>query len=246
MNESIWVFGDSLTAGNCGESWVSIIKEEFSVKVFGLDGDTLSGIAVRCLRHLKQNTPEVLVLEAGANDVMQPYMKNKSPDWAGFIEDMNSRGAIAFTDPKDFILAYQELLNNIRKVFSGAVLVMSLPLLSENSHDILNKTAEKYNSLLEMFCRDNNIVFADIYAPLKACLAGNETGNGLFHYYNKDSGLFVRDIKAVRAGTSWDEISRKRGLQITVDGSHLNKAGAEIVAEVFRESIKKYQGATNE
>ena len=46
------------------------------------------------------------------------------------------------------------------------------------------------------------------------------------------------DVLALRGKQQIDERSARRGLLFTLDGVHLNSAGAELVAQVFRRAIE--------
>ena len=50
------------------------------------------------------------------------------------------------------------------------------------------------------------------------------------------------DILTLRSDAQVDEMAAKRGLHLTLDGVHLNSAGAALVAEAFLEVIEKHGG----
>jgi len=82
MNKRILFIGDSITEGKIGIGYVDIIQRnfpEFQCQNYGRGGDTLSGIFTRLFKILKTETEyyDVIVIEAGHNDLFLPYVKSK-------------------------------------------------------------------------------------------------------------------------------------------------------------------------
>ena len=118
---SILVFGDSLSAAYgipVEQGWVSLLRARLAqrnieVLNYSISGETTSGGVERISQALSDNTPEIVILELGANDALQgkeiSYMRQ---NLATMIQSAQEIGAevllLGMNIPPNYGRAYAE------------------------------------------------------------------------------------------------------------------------------------------
>ncbi|HNR22247.1 MAG TPA: arylesterase [Steroidobacteraceae bacterium] len=101
---TILVFGDSISAGyglKAEESWVSLLQKRLVSQGYGyrvvnasVSGETTSGGIARLPRALDLHSPQIVVIELGANDGLRGLPLDLSRrSLAGMIEAAQARGS---------------------------------------------------------------------------------------------------------------------------------------------------------
>lgn len=108
-------FGDSLTAGigaPAGKSYPDYLKDYLDVEIIntGVPGDTASGAKERFERDVLSQSPDIVIIEFGANDYLRgvPSESTKA-DLEYMIDKLSDRGTIVFIAkffPKKSILSF--------------------------------------------------------------------------------------------------------------------------------------------
>lgn len=76
--KKVLIIGDSITEGILGINYVEMLQNKFREIQFynmGLGGDTLQGISDRLLKEISINRYDIIIIEAGHNDIILPKMK---------------------------------------------------------------------------------------------------------------------------------------------------------------------------
>jgi lysophospholipase L1-like esterase len=88
-------------------------------------------------------------------------------------------------------------------------------------------------------CRKNNFVYADFNSRQKEELKKHRDSSKTF--VSRNAGAMLTDVIFTNYLGLTDRLSRKRGLITTVDGVHLNRFGAELMAELIRSRLDELQ-----
>ena len=227
---NIIFFGDSLTEGTPGIPYFDILKEKLPQHTLvnaGKGGDTVISLHRRIKKMNLNETYDIAFLWIGTNDILV-HVSKKYPiikrccmqPWAKNINDFSKR--------------YQKLLELISKN-AKKIFVVSPAIIGE---DVDNKWNKKLGELSleikKVSSKFKNVEYIDMQSEFIHHLSTKKASKFILN------GIF-RDIIA-----AWlfnipglvDENSKKRGLYLTLDGVHLNTAGAQIVAKVFLRCIK--------
>lgn len=218
----ILIIGDSLTAGWPGACFTRVFKKRYPgcVAAYGVGGDTLTGITRRVQYALSQWNPDVLVIEAGTNDVLLPYLEERGNHWGKLVNRLKARGSVP-VGVERFEAVYSRALERIpQHVYC---IVTTITCLGEDITSDLNKRREEYNSVIRNLPEHYNVHVADTGKVFDTALrALDEPSTYLLPSYYK---IFTDSLLTVIERFS-DVLSANRGLALTMDGVHFNRRGA--------------------
>lgn len=232
----IYCFGDSLTEGRPGVTYVKYITNKHKCLNCGLGGDTLIGLAKRIDRRWYNdlNAKDYVVIGIGTNDFLIPFFYTCSPSWNNVAKKLVKRGSVPCEDLNEYKEKYTQLLEHIKEKTKN-IIVFGLPMIECVQND-LDSISARYNIEIENICEMENIYYIDFRKWQKHQKEKN----------NNHGSYFL----ATKSRTNWDviwdtlittflpfekRVSKKRGLFVTVDGCHLNKFSAMGLAELINE-----------
>ncbi|MBF9015295.1 MULTISPECIES: GDSL-type esterase/lipase family protein [unclassified Oceanispirochaeta] len=243
--KNIMFLGDSLTAGNLGASYLKLLEKEESLKGHklinaGEDGFTMAGLQLKLEKYLEENnTPDTLVLEGGANDLLLPHMQKAGTAWNPFIRKLSRHGSIPASSSLEFRAHCSAVLSTALDGGIAQVFVCTITCLGEDLSSELNRQREEYNRILRDLCLEyTNIFFSciclDASAEIEPILSESSAG----WLFRSPEDLQSDALTIMERGE--EILCRERGLLLTIDGAHLNQRGAEILSMFFLKSFRKY------
>jgi lysophospholipase L1-like esterase len=228
-------FGDSLTSGTPGSSYVAVLRERFpddALLNFGKGNDTVVSL-VRRISTMQFDEPlDMAFLWIGVNDVPQ------RDRWAyrAFHTLLLQRRA---RDRNEFEACFRAALVSL--CAKARRVVVAPPVLK--GEDLKNSTNQRLGdlagSIQEITAGCERAAFLDLRAafvqellPRPGCerLPGNPF-------------RVLLDVLTLRTTEQIDAKAAERGLRLTLDGIHLNSAGARLVAEEFAAVIDNHRQA---
>lgn len=123
-------FGDSITRGIPGSSYVAYLPSHLQAENHGLGGDTLNGMAKRVDAYLKLHTPDHAVLQIGTNDILHPYLRGRSMRWKSVVQRTIEGKGIPIVEPEAFT---ERLAGLIEQLLPCRVSVVSIPCIGRCS-----------------------------------------------------------------------------------------------------------------
>lgn len=234
----ILFFGDSLTRGQVGASFIDRLNTYYPDADFinkGTNGDTLDQISVKLLTHLQQtNNYDYIVLQGGGNDILLPFFNSKGGLFRFAYNSQVKKGLRPVPDSIAYYNALVELFKNIRLVYRGKVIFITMTCLNEKLDTELNKQRQAFNSMARKAVLQENMIVADIEPLFDEYLKGKAQTDYLIENFwavtitDRFLSLFKKGI---------DHLSKHRRLLLTIDGAHLNNTGASIVCDRLRQII---------
>ena len=222
MTKRILFVGDSITEGKIGIGYVDIIQRnfpEFQCQNYGRGGDTLSGIFTRLFKILKADTEyyDVLVIEAGHNDLFLPYVKSK---W--------KFTSIRKVTPLNKIESvYNNGLEMVGLLSKAKIILTTLSCLGEDFSSQINQKRRFINDKIKEIGSKHEAYLADVSSVFDKILKKSFSSYNLIdHPLN-----MVLDYFRSKRTNLVEKICKKRGLVLTIDGGHLNSKGAMIYAK---------------
>ena len=222
MNKRILFIGDSITEGKIGIGYVDIIQRnfpEFQCQNYGRGGDTLSGIFARLFKILKTETEyyDVIVIEAGHNDLLLPYVKSK---W--------KFTSIRKVTPLNKIESvYNNGLEMVGLLSKAKIILTTLSCLGEDFSSQINQKRRFINDKIKEIGSKHEAYLADVSSVFDKILRKSFSSYNLIdHPLN-----MVLDYFRSKRTNLVEKICKKRGLVLTIDGGHLNSKGAMIYAK---------------
>jgi lysophospholipase L1-like esterase len=224
-------FGDSLTAGVPGSSYFAILREQYpdhTLLNFGKGSDTVISLYNR-ISKLQIDGPFDLAFSwIGVNDVPQ-------------IDTWVSRafhrllGQPRSRDMDEFRIHFQASFNllcdNARRVTTVSPMLRGEDL--ENHWN--RRLADMGNLIKDITSNYPQVEFLDLRSVFVKEMEERESPV----YDPKNPFRVLQDLVTLRSEERIDRKVAKRGFHLTLDGVHLNSAGARLVAEAFAEYIEK-------
>ena len=224
--------GDSLTEGIPGSSYVAILRDRLpghTVINLGEGNDTTVSLYRRLARMRLGGPFDIAFLWVGVNDlpgaVRWPFrvinallMKPRSKD------------------VEEFRHYYQATLDLLCGHACRVIAVAPL-LKGEDAGNPWNRELEVLASIVEGLVRGHKQVE---YLDLRPAFVARLAGQPISDYLPQSVIRVALDALLLRSREQIDRKAAERGLHVTLDGIHLNGAGAEIVAEMFLKVIFAY------
>jgi len=227
----IGFFGDSLTAGVPGSSFVTILRERFpddTLLNYGKPNDTVSSL-YRRISAMKLDEPlDIAFLWIGVNDVPQTtWWPNRA--FSTIIAQQWAK------DTDEFCADYRATLDFLHER-AGHVIVAPPALKGENLENPWNRRLRELGGLIrELATEYESTEILDLPAIFARRLAETPGTD----YTPTNPLRIILDVMTLRTDAQIDGIAAKRGLRLTLDGVHLNSAGAALVAEEYAAVIER-------
>jgi lysophospholipase L1-like esterase len=232
------VVGDSLSGGFphlCFPSLLASLEPSWEITVSARGGDTLLGAGNRLAELLAGARPDVVLLEAGANDLLLPYLESRGGPWKMLARRLISRGSIPANHPE----AFRSLLERItRTVLQRARLVVlaTIPCLGEDLRSPLNRRREEYNHVIAETAGNTGAGLADLAEPYERELQALE--NPAPYLLGRLSDAFLDPLRSLTPRAAF-QLSGRRGLLLTIDGVHPNPRGARLMADAVAAVLRR-------
>lgn len=236
--KTVLCFGDSITEGKPGVTYVKYMASDLNCRNLGLGGDTLIGMTRRLLMTSKQSDFEDvtdIVVGIGANDIIQDFLQDYSRLWNLRVKTLIMRGSIRTVDEIQFKQYYIKLIK-LLKSFNKNIVIFSIPYI-ETNQKLIEERIVIYNKIIEQLCEEYNISFVNYWKWQKQqkIEANSDTGT----FMSKNPLLVGVDTVLTTYLPYNKHISKRRGLVLTVDGCHLNEFAAKGLASLIEKEIKK-------
>jgi len=225
-------FGDSITAGRPGVSYLRYLKGNKDYRNFGLGGDTLLGLSKRIGCFLMKSSCKEFIIEIGANDILLPFLSKYSKAWAKTVKRILARGSIPLSEVEIFTEEYEKLLY---KLSDKQIKVISIPCIGENIENNLNVKVDEYNDSIRNLCAKHEVPFIEFNKWQKEVIKTNNLKTDFFISKNPFD-IMIDSLITTYLGLS-KQVSKRRNLVVTVDGVHLNENGANGLASLIMESL---------
>jgi lysophospholipase L1-like esterase len=225
-------FGDSLTAGTPGVSYLRIIVERnarHSLVNYGRGGDSVISLYRRMLRMPDGFDADLAFVWIGTNDVF-PRVSWTFPCLRGLLRQPWAR------DVATFETFYRRILDWLSPRARRVVVVAPL-MVGERIDNPWNPQIRGLADCISSLAVEYpGVEFLD----LRDRFGGD--GRSSSDYVASSAVGVARDVLFARTPRDVDRIAHDRGLVFTLDGVHLNSAGAAAVADAFEEVIVRAEG----
>ena len=230
------IVGDSITEGVTGVGYIDFLMHahpNLKITNLGLGGDTLIGITNRLVEHIKvSNQYDGIIIEAGHNDIILPYFEHGELPFKITARAIEARGSYPITDDEVFSNQYDSLLKLVKKMVDIPLYITTLSCIGEDLNMFTNKKREHYNHIIRNLAVLHHVTLIDVALKFEAYLSFAVTNNYLMNDFFR---AFVVDKSM--SNTQLNYVSEERGLNLTIDGVHLNEKGARFYAEAIEEAI---------
>jgi lysophospholipase L1-like esterase len=226
-------FGDSLTSGMPGSSYVAILRERFpddTLLNLGKGNDTVVSLYHRISAMVFDKPYDIAFLWIGVNDVLQT---DRWP-YRAFHSLLAQRRA---RDMEEFQSFYRATLNLLCEV-AGRVIVAPPALKGEDLGNHANRRLADLGRVIKHTTAEcDQAEFLDLQAAFARELAAWQGSD----HVSRNPLRVLLDALTLRTDEQIDGRAAERGLHLTLDGVHLNSAGAMLVAEEIAAMIHNHR-----
>ncbi len=229
-------YGDSLTEGLLGVSYLDQLRHRLprhSTINYGKGDDTVLSLYQRIVRWHLNKPYDMAFIWVGTNDVPM-----KPSRIVALLKLM--RGKPWTSSPEAFRVCYLDLLDLLSEK-TPTLFTVSPVLVGEDVDSPRNQYLGKLAEIIKEVSADYpGVTYIDLRQKFIARLEGRPISDYIPRYVTRT----IADTLRLRTRKRVDRVSAKRGLHLTIDGVHLNGAGADLAAETFAEAIRDAVGET--
>lgn len=231
---NIAFLGDSITEGIHGCSYVNILEEKYpthQIANYGKGGDTIKSLYKRIQNIETLIEYDIVFLFVGVNDLF-----GKLSPLYRIIKFLMKQPCSK--DINEFELYYIKTIEYLL-LHTKNIVVLPPLFIGEDDSNEWNIKLKEIVRLIEKITKGyRDIEYLDIRKEFVSYLKDKE----ISEYLPLKAMDMKQDGDDMKKGTPVDEISLKRGLHTTIDGVHLNTAGAKIIAtEIERHLTKRME-----
>lgn len=233
----ILFFGDSLTEGVDGASYLGVLKTyaQANPRLAGIEllnagvgGDTITNLARRIERDVVPQRPDWVVLFLGCNDCATYLLPRSLPTRSTLRSRRyfrREKGVRQPVSPERFRDGLHIVVEGIRARTPARVAICTPSTYGESLHSRSWRTLGRYAAMARLVAAERACPLIDIRAAFEEQLAGlpPRTLPVLIR------SCFVRSPR----GVDIEELARRRGFAFTYDGVHYTARGATLVASIF-------------
>lgn len=231
-------FGDSLTFGSVGYSYIRFMSSECKIINKGINGDTTVGAYKRLKRYIESpthNNVDAYVIAIGTNDLLLPYLSTVSALWN---IQMKPRVKMkkCIIDDKLFTIEYKKLIELILS-HKKSVIAVGLPLLQLKGYP--NENVLKRNNIIKAIATQTGVSFIDSAALQQKAVPHISIS---YSWKHRNIIRIFDGLIMIIIPFSKDWFSKYRHLELTVDGAHFNSRAAKLIGDAINKYIAQKQG----
>jgi lysophospholipase L1-like esterase len=226
-------FGDSLTAGTIGASYVDMLRVKLpGVRVVnaGVNGDTTLNLLRRLDRDVVPQRPELIVLLVGLNDVGTAYGEPAIRRYYRIV-----KGVSITITPRRFAQLYRQLIAALRARTDAQIALCTLTTLGEQPSDPIQATIDGYSTIVRALALQEGLPLIDLRAAFHAAIAADPHNGPPYHIWTP----LLDRVAIYGRSQSYTSLGARRGYRLLCDGAHLSAAGAALVAETMLPYVRR-------
>src|SRR5215212_3269927 len=198
-------FGDSLTEGTIGASYVDILRQRLpaAIRVInaGINGDTTINLLRRFERDVVPYRPDLVIILVGLNDLTTAYGWPSNRAYYRFIK----RVPIALT-PALFARAYQRLIAELCQHTTAQLALCTLTTVGEQPDDPFQVYIDAYSTVVRALAQREHLPLIDLRQAFRAALREDPRDGPPYHIWTP-----LLDTAAIRLrGRTYAELGARR------------------------------------
>lgn len=220
--------GDSITQGLVSANYVDMLRSEYSPAGFrfinaGRNNDLAHSVLKR-IDAVVACQPDYVTLLVGTNDVNARFSRRW--EWIYRLQGrLPVRPSLAW-----YCESVEGILGELKARTEAQLVVLDLPMLGEDLDSTTNRRINDYNRALHEVTSRQGVACLPLHDRLLALLPSQSHAPP---YRGRVRNVISASFERIILGRSWDEISRRRGLALLTDQTHLNDVAAGVVAELI-------------
>ena len=238
---TVCCLGASLTAGSVSADYVEMLGQRPALAGFrfinhGVNSD-LAWNGLQRLDRLIADRPDAVTILIGTNDVNATLSERNRLRYLEF-----NRLPVTHPDLAWYEQNLRAIISRLHAETRARIAVLSLALIGEDLEHEANRRLELYNEVVRRVATDMRVDYLPLHERMLAYLNEHEAERATLppRLAYRDGLINTGNATALHhMGLSWDEISRRNGLQLLTDGLHLNSVAASMVADLIEAWLLK-------
>lgn len=232
---NIYFWGDSLTRGQLGYTFMPDCRSGDRCINFGKNGDTVYGIFKRVLTYAADaaHAQGVYVVAAGTNDLLLQYKLKASWLWR-----LRALAALPQKRPAKNVRAFEQMYRSgIRKLRERVPRIVLVGIPYFEIEDFPQARIRQYNAVIAQIAADYALPFVDCCGIQEALMG---SGGRRFCKHSCTGVAFTTAAMKLCPGTK-DVFASQLHLSVTVDGVHLNRMSATAIGKELEQVLLQYR-----
>ncbi len=167
--QKIVFFGDSITEGVIGASYINILRRELGDHVqivnAGINGDTVLNLLRRFKQDVVAPDPDLIVIMVGLNDIGTAY----GEPWGRHYYRL-AKGVPVEVTPRRFAIAYRQLIAALRQYTSARIALSTLTPLGEQLDHGAQQYIHAYSTIIRALALQEELELIDVWATFQQAL----------------------------------------------------------------------------
>jgi len=227
--------GDSLTHGRVSHNYVDELDERFPDDYLFVNAGINSELAYNVLQRIETVIalkPDYITVLIGTNDALGTLGEQSAQR---YIEKWNLPQA---PDRKWFRQNLVRIVTRLKQETRAQIALLSLPPITENPDHPGYIQARNYSRDIRLIAQEQQLAYLPLHEVLTFAVEGEARENKLV-FRGPERTLMYKALAArFLLGRNWDAISAKNGFIFLTDFIHLNKKGADIVADLIDDFVR--------
>jgi len=227
--------GDSLTHGRVSHKYVDELDERFPDDYLFVNAGINSELAYNVLQRIETVIalkPDYITVLIGTNDALGTLGEQSAQR---YIEKWNLPQA---PDRKWFRQNLVRIVTRLKQETRAQIALLSLPPITENPDHPGYIQARNYSRDIRLIAQEQQLAYLPLHEVLTFAVEGEARENKLV-FRGPERTLMYKALAArFLLGRNWDAISAKNGFIFLTDFIHLNKKGADIVADLIDDFVR--------
>lgn len=231
MTITIACIGDSITHGLVSANYVAMLEERFAGEDCawinaGVDNDTTLNM-LRRVSELIPNQPDVVLIFGGTNDAIAS-LSTPSFRLLQVLKLLPTRPTQEWA-----IQNMRELLRVVKLGTQAQVAVLSIPPLGEALDSRPMNWVRAYNARLHKLAEEEGCAYLPVFEGMEAVLRSEPAAGHVFR------GSLWMSAEFVLLGEDFDTYAERKGFRLLIDGVHLNRRAAALVADAVEKYLRQ-------
>jgi len=225
-------FGDSITQGRIGSSYVDILRTALpSVEVInrGIDGDTTYNLLLRLDDDVIAQRPDLVSIMIGLNDFGSAYGEIVSRLYYRTIKKI----PVAIDIPA-FEAFYAGIIKRLQQAGIPVVL-FTQTTIDEVPDTPAQALLDGYVHVVYRLAVQFHLPVVDVRAAFVTAMRSDPRNGPKYHLLR----VAQDEWNIQRGAATYAQITQDRGFHLVVDGVHLSAAGARLVAQTVLPTLKQ-------
>lgn len=226
--KTIVFFGDSLTEGRIGASYIERIQRTLGPDVrlinAGINGDTTYHLLRRLQADVVAHDPDIVVVQVGLNDMGTANPTLSQRFYYRFVKGVPWRML-----PHHYAHGLRLLLHKLHQQTRAQLLLCTFTTLSEDPDDYVQHYVDAYNIALRAVALEEHVPIIDLRSAFLDAMRTDPRPGIPYTVL-----MALQDMAAVRwRGVTYTQLTEQRGFRLLCDGVHMAEAGADLMAETI-------------